>query len=323
MNVKNLNDNPEGLNSCLKLIENSFNYPTEHSYKEDFSLLFHENNLKNCFFLESEEGPVATLFTLPRILKYKSIELPVLFLGGISVKDEARGAGLFRTLLETILMLNQDCAFFFLWSDLSQLYEKFNFFEFGLIEEIDFTNQESSDLLPLTAEDYMELKRLYENVHEINLLPKRSPDDWEILKSSNVISKGKDNKSNSDNFYLCNKGFDLQGICHERHPSKAPLLKGKVNWNLLQDNPDGNKVLRYMGFIRLGNIDLISGFVSQVTNNRIKIQETSGSKMTISFDNEIFEMEAKDFIQGLWGPGKIHEWVGLVPDIMVYGFDSI
>lgn len=320
MNVKNLNDNPESLNSCLKLIENSFNYPAGYSFKDDFSLLLNKSNFKNCFFLESDEQPVATLFTLPRVLKYKSIELPVLFLGGISVKDENRGAGLFRTLLETILMLNQDCAFFFLWSDLSQLYEKFNFFEFGLIEEIDHANQKPIELSKITEEDYAKVEELYEKVYESNFIPKRTKEDWSLLKSSNVINKGKDS---NNNFYFFDKGLDLQGICHERHPSDAPLLRGKVNWNLVKDNPDGEKVLRYMGFIRLGNVELISDFISKVTMGRIKIIEMSGSKMTISFDDEIFEMNSKDFIQGIWGPGKVQEWIGLVPDIMVYGFDSI
>ena len=54
MNVKTLKDSPEKLNECVELIEQAFGYNDNYSYKEDFSPLFHEHNLQNCYFIEEE-----------------------------------------------------------------------------------------------------------------------------------------------------------------------------------------------------------------------------------------------------------------------------
>ncbi len=319
MNVKTLKEMPNKLNECVSLIESAFNYNDTYSYKEDFSLLLQEENYENCFFI-MEEGEVrATLFTLPRVLEYKDIDIPVLFLGGISVRDDRRGAGVFKSLLETIILLNGDYAFYLLWSDLSQLYEKFSFYEFGLIEEIDLSDKENhlKEFEPtdtgLFVESYLHLKDKY-------LVPKRTDKDWYNLlfdcKSIQIL------EDRQKHFYFVNKGMDLQGICHEHHPIDSPPLNGFINWRLT-DKPKQGNPLRYMGFMRMGNIQHIDRLLRFTSNERLKVDHYNDGLVTVMFDGEKYELQEKDFIQGLWGPGRIEEWTELMPHILIHGYDSI
>jgi hypothetical protein len=319
MNVKTLKESPDKLNECVSLIEEAFRYDDQYSYKEDFSLLLQEENYANCYFLEEDGEVVSTLFTLPRVLEYKDVDIPVLFLGGISVKDEKRGAGLFRTLLETILLFNPNFAFYMLWSDLSQLYEKFSFYEFGLIEEIDLRDQENNlkEFEPtdtgVFVDSYLHLKDKY-------IVPKRRDIDWYNLlfdcRSIKIL------EDEGKHCYFVNKGMDLQGICHEHHPMDAPPIAGFINWRLT-DKPDPKNPLRYMGFMRMGNVDLIDKLIRYTSGERLQVMGHEEGMVKVLFDDNPYELSEKDFIQGLFGPGRIEEWRELVPLILIHGYDSI
>lgn len=320
MNVKTLAECPDDIEDCLALIEDSFNYEEQYSYKEDFSLLLDERNHKNCYFIKDENEVLATLFTLPRTLIYKDAKLDVLFLGGISVKDEKRGAGLFRTLLETILLLNPEFSFYLLWSDLAQLYEKFNFYEFGLIGEVDLSNGSVPKYKEFDEEHSEVLIKGYQKLADSYLIPHRSEHDWlTLLKSESIQIVEDDNQ----NVYLLNKGMDLQGICHEYHPIDAPPLKGVKNWRIDIPSNDNQGTLRYMGFLRLGNLEKLNSFITKSSQGRLSLNAFADGKIEVIFDGEMYQLGERDFIQGLWGPGKVEEWQGLVPDILIPGFDSI
>jgi len=317
MNVHTLSDKPEKIEECLELITHSFNYPDDYSYKEDFALLVDQSNHGNCYFIEQEGVVVATLFTLPRQLLYKDLQLPVLFLGGISVKDENRGGGLFRSLLETVSLLNSNFALFLLWSDLSSLYEKFSFHEFGLIEEV--RTNPSQTLKPGNKANENQLRALYNDLSEDFLIPQRSSKEWQLLLSSPSIEFLQDETGSS---YFVGKGFDLQGICHELHLMNEECSpQAQKYWNYSPEDKAEN--LRYMGFLRLGNLETLSEFIESTSKGRLKIVEKIESLIRVEFDGEIFELSDKDFIQGLWGPGKVTEWLSLVPPIRIMGFDSI
>jgi len=319
MNVKTLKESPEKLNECVELIELAFGYQNGHSYKEDFSPLFHEHNLENCYFLEEDDQVIATLLTLPKELEYKDNRLPVLFLGGIGVKDEKQGAGLFRSLLETILLLNPQYALYLLWSDLSQLYEKFNFHEFGLVAENDLSDQTPKEIEKFPPEYLEIIIKSYQDLSQNYLLPHRTPEDWHDLFQSHSIDHITDH---NHHFYFVNKGMDLQGVCHERHPINAPDISGFSNWNYFPD--ESCPISRYMGFLRLGNLEILSDFIEKTSNKRLFIVERNNEGlMTVSFDGDYYDLAEKDFIQGLWGPGQMEEWIGLVPPLIVFGYDSI
>ncbi len=323
MNVKTLAECPEKLNECLLLIEESFNYDQSHSFKEDFALLIDKENFQNCYFLLEEDLVAATLFTLPRTLLYKDEKLPVLFLGGISVRDEKRGGGLFRTLLETILLLNPNYGLYFLWSDLAQLYEKFNFYEFGMMKEIDQSDSKNNEeeLKPFSSDHTPQLIKSYMSLKDNFLVPERDEHHWHILlqnKSINIL------EDSAQNIYLVNKGMDLQGICHEHHPLNAPLVPGYKNWRLIENpNQEESNTLLYMGFLRLGNLEPLNKLIEKTSQGRLSIVEQDQGLIRVNFDGEVYELGERDFIQGLWGPGKVEEWQGLIPEIMIPGFDSI
>ena len=319
MNVKTLKDSPEKLNECVELIEQAFGYNDNYSYKEDFSPLFHEHNLQKCYFIEEEGLVTATLLTLPKMLEYKDIKLPALFIGGIGVRDENRGAGLFRSLLETVLLLNSHYALYLLWSDLSQLYEKFNFYEFGLIEENDLGEEKPQDLKEFPPEDLETVITSYQSLSSHTLVPHRTPEDWHDLFQSQSIDHMTDGKGH---FYFLNKGMDLQGVCHERHPLNSPDLAGYSNWCYTPENAE--RVSRYMGFLRLGNLEALSDFIEKTSNKRLFIVERNTEGLiTVSFDGDYYDLSEKDFIQGIWGPGQIEEWIGLIPPLVIFGHDSI
>ena len=319
MNVKTLSDSPEKMNECIELIEKAFGYEENHSYKDDFSPLFDEKNLPYCYFLEEEGEVVATLLTLPKQLEYKDKKLPVIFIGGIGVKDEKRGGGLFRSLLETIFLLNPEEALYLLWSDLSQLYEKFSFYEFGLVSENDLREEKSEDLKVFPPEELETVIKSYQELSQSFLVPHRTPDDWHDLFQSRSIRHLTDGEGH---FYFVDKGMDLQGICHERHPFNSPDLKGFCNWNYNPQKED--QVNRYMGFIRLGNLDKLSEFIEYSSGERLRIIERNQEGLiTVFFDGDHYDLSDRDFIQGIWGPGHVEEWVGLVPPLMIFGHDSI
>lgn len=319
MNVKTLKDSPQKLNECIELIEQAFGYDDKNSYKDDFSPLFHEHNLENCYFIEEDDQVTATLLTLPKVLEYKDHKLPVLFIGGIGVRDEKRGAGLFRSLLETVILLNGSYALHLLWSDLSDLYEKFSFYEFGQIEENDLTQADGPTLEKFPPEELETIIKSYQSLSQNCLIPHRTPEDWHDLFQSHSIKHLTDGKGH---FYFVDKGMDLQGVCHERHPVTSPDISGHSNWRYFPKNPE--QISRYMGFVRLGNLELLSDFIEHTSNKRLFIiEKNEEGKITVSFDGDYYDLSERDFIQGIWGPGKIEEWEGLIPPLVIFGHDAI
>lgn len=317
MNIRTLENSPERLQDCLTLIEKSFEYDSNFSFKEDFNLLINKPNYKNCFFIEQENKVTATVFTLPRVLEYKSHKLPVLFIGGISVDQEVQGQGLFRELFETVITLSGSYALFFLWSDMSNLYEKFNFYEFGEICEKESSKNE--EIQNLSHEEFLKIEEEYIKLSQEFVLPHRSFEDWQLLWNTKSIKKVTDQ---SGNILFINKGMDLQGIIHESYPISAPNNTINTMWNFNQIK-DENSVNRFMGFVRLGNLESLSRFVMAISNEQIEIMSSENSILNISYLNDPYNMSEKDFIQGLWGPGKIEEWNDIIPKILIFGFDSI
>ena len=317
--VKTLQQVPNKLEECLKLIENSFNYESPYSFKDDFELLIHESNWSNCFLLEADGEVICTVFTLPRLLLYKDATLPVLFIGGISVHHSYRGQGHFKSLLETILLTQNSYGLFLLWPDLSSMYEKFNFFEFGLIEEI--TPTKANKLRPLDEKEFRNLAPLYEKLKEKYIIPERSKEDWNLLWLSTSIDKMSDDNNSA---YFLNKGMDLQNIIHESYP----LLKtNNTPYSLWNFNSELNNThdSRYTGFMRLGNLSHLSHFIDTISDGRLVISHeiTEQGMVEVVFDGETYFLGIKDFIQGLWGPGAIKEWSSFIPSLIIFGFDSI
>jgi predicted acetyltransferase len=317
MEVKNLQNDPTQLPKCLHLIEESFSYEEQYSYAEDFKLLINESNYRNCFYLQDNENIVCTVFALPRELIHKSSALPVIFIGGISVNKDYQGQGHFRTLLEAVLSFYSDNALYLLWSDLSSMYEKFNFYEFGLIQEVTGQNTEAT-LTPISSSAFQDLSNQYNQLSQQFILPRRSKSDWDILKSTSSIQKLTD----QENIYFIDKGMDLKNIIHECYPLNINNQTPYTLWSFKESELSNNQA-RYTGFMRLGNIEVLSTFISSISNQRLSIQRFEDDQLEILFDQDVYHIKPKDFIQGLWGPGRVQEWSDFIPTLIIFGFDSV
>lgn len=319
MEIKNLAQAPHKLTECLRLIENSFQYEEPHRYQEDFSLLIKETNYENCYFIEQGDTVVATVFALPRSLSYKDAKLEVLFLGGISVHPDHRSKGFFKLLFEEVLERHHDFGLFFLWSDLSSMYEKFHFYEFGLIEEepaVEVTN----NLSPMTYEAFCSLKSLYNTLNQNYIIPHRTDHDWETLWHTSSIKKLANSQGQA---FFVHKGFDLQNIIHESYPLNTNNQSEYSFWHFGKKNNETSEY-RYTGFMRLGNLEKLSQFINHISSGRISsIKELDGDQVSITFDQEDYHMSPKDLVQGLWGPGNVEEWVDFIPSMIIFGYDSV
>jgi len=316
MNIKNLASDSSYLKQCLEVIEDSFDYEAPYSFKNDFNTLIGEENLKNCFFIVGEKKEVmATLFTLPKKLTYKDYTTDVLFLGGIAVHSEWREKGLFKKLFHHVQKEKKDFSLYLLWSDLTGLYEKFSFYEFGIIQEI---RSDPNNLKELKVGFNLEsAKEHYQRLSDDIITVERSSKDWSMIQDHPSIQKY--TRENGDSF-LVHKGMDLQNVIHESYPldmfNDTPFIK----WNYLPEL--STKLLLYMGFIKINNISSFSKFIKEISQNKIQIIKKENEVVCLELNNEKFELHEKDLIQGLWGPAYITELFEIVPRIVIFGFDA-
>ena len=146
-------------------------------------------------------------------------------MGGIFIKKEHRGRGVFRTFFEKVikeLSENRNPDFFILWSEQEDLYKKFNFFPAGKTYYKQETTQsknpewEVSNLNNLSSNDFNQIKNLWKNkVFKNSFL--RADSDWDELRQitscSLYMKRGKGRIIES--YFLMSKGMDLNGIVHE------------------------------------------------------------------------------------------------------------
>ena len=120
---------------------------------------------------------------------------PIALLGGISVHKDFRGKGLFKRLMDHVICTYENkVSLFILWSDLKELYNKFNFYEAGLVFQTGDMNLsenksievffEKTKLSNLNQSEIQELRIIYESYSEENLTYiERGDKHWEILKN--------------------------------------------------------------------------------------------------------------------------------------------
>jgi predicted GNAT family N-acyltransferase len=323
--ITTLQANPEYYNQTLELIEQELKYPIEHSFAEDFYPLFNQNNTKNLYIAIKNKKVVAHLGLKKRILVYKSFSYSVALLGGIVVHKKEQGSGLFTKLFEHILQKNKDdFLFYFLWSDLSSFYAKFNFVEFGLIREAGHVPYQDAPLkgfskCSLANGDIKlinEIKALYNEMNQSFLHIERNDVDWEEIKK---LTSAKFFYSNSRDYYVAHKGADLKGIIHE---STITNLGSYLSWQPTTNIHSTDK-LRYMGFIKIASHSLFKKFIVECSQGRLGILDQDEEKIKISYEDKSYVLGLQQFIQGIFGPSHIEELENLLPPIVVYGLDSV
>ena len=315
MRITNLKESPNFFDQCIEVIEDAFDYEETFNFKHDFNTLIQKENLENCFFIVEKNTVTATLFTLPKNLIYKEVETNVLFLGGIAVHPDFRGKGHFNKLFKHIEKTLKGYSLYFLWSDLTGLYEKYSFYEFGIIQEV---RSDPNNLKPIHKIDSIDsIKSLHNKLSKDYIITSRTENDWNLLHNNRSIHKYQNDK---EEIFLVHKGMDLQNIIHESYPldfhNETPFIK----WNYLP-KPE-TKNLLYMGFTKINNFKMFSDFIYQVSNKTIDLLRKNDNYVVLKFENEEFEIHEKDLIQGLWGPEFIQELASSVPKLLILGFDA-
>lgn len=316
MNYTNLADSPHLTSKALKLIERSFGYNDSNSFNIDFYPLFNKNNFKNCHVIEKDDEVLAHIG-----LKFRKVgNFPIVMLGGIAVAEVARGKGLFKSFLSQLMDNIPPVAFFLLWSNKLELYKKLGFFPAGTLYE--YPKIQSSSKFEIEEISWSQFK--YENLYtnKIELRVDRLPSNWNEVKkiTSAKVFLVKD-KGRIINYFVMNKGADLNGIIHEYgHIDKIQLSClqnfGKV-WSPLKLK-EAN--ILYGTVIRPGSQKLFADFVGSVFG--LEITNLDLNNISFKFESKEITLPIKDFLIGTFGPSQFSE-LSSTPPLFISGLDSI
>ncbi|MDD0854565.1 GNAT family N-acetyltransferase [Halobacteriovorax sp. GB3] len=334
----NLARNPEFLIQTLGLIEKSFQYPKEHSFETDFYPLLNPHNYKNCHILLNENKEViAHVGVKLRTLNFKETNSPVALLGGICMREDYRGKGIFKAFFnECINIYSTKVSFFLLWSDKSELYGKFSFFQAGgIIQTGDMIIDpeylppylEKAELSPKTMPD---IRYCYKSGIEGRFLTlKREESDWNDfmnIKSANLYFIK--NSSSVDGYLLCGKGADLKDVIHEVAfaQNEAFHLEKLSEYQLWLSESEykrfKSKKTIYMGLFKVGNHLLFQNFINAYTRGLIKVIKIDQDNVHFNFENSNITMDMSEFLQIIFGPSRATELSKCEP-LYISGMDSI
>ncbi len=277
-----LSKKPEYYPSLIKLIEKSFHYEKGNFFEKDFLPLVHPSNWEHCYllFLSNENELIGHIGVLKKELHYQNVTMPVLFLGGICIEEKYQGQGYFRSFFQDILSRYQkEVALYFLWSNESDLYKKFDFKECGRIiqtgpeEKVPGTFFKES-LKELSTSDREALIELHQETisHFIHVIRTRA--DWEIIfqmESVDVYIKRESNEIVA--YFFKNKGQDLTGIIHEVGAKDLEVLTSTINelasqklW-LPYNSPfelAEPETIFFLGLVKVGNKKLLNPWLLNI-----------------------------------------------------------
>lgn len=340
--IKNLKTHPEFRNEIISLIEKEFNY-FEHSFEKDFYLLMNIENAHNCYFLYDEINSkvVCHIAILERNLIKNYIILPVIFIGGIATKDEYKGKGFFRYLMNYIIQEhNNNCALMILWSELQNLYEKFSFYQAGLIIQSGnkifdkHDDYQKTKFTELSEKEFNDIKKLYTNSIESDYFTvKRSESEWNKIKKLATVDLYIKKENDDVISYFClNKGRDLQNIIHEFVTIKT---KYKKELNSISDyqiwlNEAQGKMLEkndyekfFCAFFRLANIETLNNFIKSIDSNINISKSINSNYIDLTINDQIYTLDENNFLSSFFGPFPAEELEHLSLTPLISGIDSI
>jgi hypothetical protein len=340
-----LSENPEYFEEVIALIEKEFHYSGANSYAQDFALLMDPLNFDNCYlYVHNETNRVVShLAVCPRVMIKNNHRVNVAFIGGIATVVEFRGRDLFKNLMNHALTIySRDCALFILWSEITGLYEKFEFhLSGGLIETghtllssierpIGFTKTTFKEL---SLKDFEIIQKIYEDFNQKYFFTvTRTEKEWSIIRDMSSIDLYL--KRNADGVieqYFCiNKGRDLTNIIHEigclpdQYLSLMKSLQKFRTWLPESElSLSSNKDIFFTAFIRLGNFELLKSFFTQISDGKLELYNMTGDLITFKFNSMEYQATHKDFMQYLFGPKPLKEFEKLLLSPYIPGTDSI
>jgi len=342
--ITTIKERPELYQLVIELLERTFQYNQHYSIAIDFHPLLSETNAENLFIVLDQQSnkPIAHLGVKVSQLSSNGTHFPIALIGGVAVDENFRGLGLQRLLMDHIHQkYNDQCTLFFLWSNLDQLYQKHNYSQIGCIfelgnKDIKYLSQVISPPLKFNQIEKND-KQNMANLHRSTILnkytaPLRSDAEWEQLY--NVTSANiyliKNSLKKLIGYLIADKGMDLQGIIHEFcfGPEVPKELIQEINqfkiW-VPEKKQDHYQKQLFSCLTRIGNSHLFQKFISQWSQNSIRITsiEHSPSLVKFKFNSSQFELSHEEFLTGIWGPNYIDEFKGLGKPLFFPGLDSI
>lgn len=222
MQLSTLKDSPHHYKDVLTLIEKNFHYQRPESFAVDFAPLMHVSNHAHNFILIDEVSNtlVAHIGVSLRLWD----EHPVALLGGIAVSEQFQGQGIFKKIFEEVLKrYEKKVQAFVLWSDLHEMYKKYDFHPLkSLIQtgEKNFSKPQGyqeTNFSTLSKNEISDLAKLYQTMSESYHTLKRTPEDWKRIQAitSTRLFMAKNPKGEIVRYFCVGKGMDLHDIIHE------------------------------------------------------------------------------------------------------------
>ena len=293
ISLTTLAQRPSMREEVIQLIEEAFQYRPPFKLAEDFYPLFALRNAPHNYLICQKQELVGHIGLRLVDLCYGGQLIKAAFLGGLAIRADQRGKGIFKQALQEVLSFYENqVGLFILWSDQAELYAKFNFWQAGIVAQLGEKENLISPLLqagwckytPLDGQDKIgrQLPALYQAWAQDYIYVKRTPADWQTLvgiKSATILVHPSGfNGKNSVNFNLSSratpidaycvvgKGFDLGHVVHEvggdpsflaeffKHYQNYKIwLPGAEKWR--QAYPFAKQI--YTGLFRRGNFALL------------------------------------------------------------------
>tara|TARA_B100000886_G_scaffold338199_2_gene300517 strand:+ start:60 stop:959 length:900 start_codon:yes stop_codon:yes gene_type:complete len=244
LKIAKLKQKPNYFDKVISLIEKSYLYKQGNSYFVDFYPLMKRENWENCHLLLKDDGAlIGHIGVKPRIISINNVEYKCAFIGGIAIDPIYRNMGFFKFAFERIIeTLKDKYSYAFLWSDNTNLYQKFGF---SVVSECSLyvselnaqsflieNNYQQTKLSLLTNDEKKQIKYLYKTqIYEKKITPFRTNIDWldiEKIKSMSLYVKKIDRQIIA--YCFLGKGQDYENIIHEfavspRHIREEELIK--------------------------------------------------------------------------------------------------
>lgn len=333
--IKSLSEFPERSHEVLDIINQEFNYPKEQSFDIDFYGLFNKDNYQHCHCVLINNEIIGHIGIKLRKFGIKDIRTPVALVGGIAIKKKFQGKGFFTEAFQIILnKYSREVSFFLLWSDLTSLYNKFDFYECGETVQSysksfhakEFKDYQKTKFKFLSDIKREQLKKIYYQDFELQILGmKRELQDWnDISMVDSVDLYIKESNDEIISYFFTGKGKDLAGVIHEASSLAVNELKNFKMWlnaNYSSNFPNGEII--FTSFVKLSDLNRLNAFLSELTSDQMKISEMNEKQITFNFVSNKFKVTPEEFLKLLLGPGQPIEMNKIIPPYFVTGLDSV
>ncbi len=338
--ISTLKDHPELFDQTIKLIEKSFGYDKNESFIIDFFPLMEKNNSENDFILQENGNVLGHVGVKIREIGNSEIKLKVALIGGVAISEEYRGKGLLKRILEEVFKrFENKVGIFILWSDLAELYKKFDFYLAGAAVESSGINNEKfynryfkTKFNKISINDLEQIKNIYQQQTLENYFSfLRSEADWQsLIKIESVdLFILKDGQDKVLGYFCQNKGMDLRGVVHEfgflkNHQNEIDeLFRSLKTWfpSVSSERFPGKNI--YQGLLKMGNLKIFNSFLWSRSRGFLQIVNWGVSDVRIIFKNKNILIPKEVFFQCIFGPYPPIELENISCQLFLSGLDSI